>query len=424
MAFDFTSPGANATSALFDFLQKRELANRQAMMDDITRQREKRLTKHDDATLARLNEDSEYVRAQRGVQTQAAEQKSVMDLLEQAGAGGAVAPELSTRAKAIGLGGELSETGPMQGPLQEGETRAPGVIAFRGTPKQREEAEKKQSLDAYLANPDVPANIKAFIQAQASSGDSGLPYQLFEGEKTKPIVRVSHDRRGLEIFQAGAWQPVTGEVPKDAQLVIEPAANDGQGGRPYFIPLQTAQGILSFDSRTGTTVGRIGDLKPGETAQKEISNAQTISTVIKQTLDTLDPAKVGPIIGRYKTAEQMLTGGDPAFTAFSAAVSTLQNTVINLRTGAQMSEPEAARILNEIANVNLPPATFIAKSKQAQKYFEEWLKNRAKGAYGRTTTADVDAMVNPAAAPAAGGGAAPAAKPSAADLINKYGGKQ
>ena len=114
-------------------------------------------------------------------------------------------------------------------------------------------------------------------------------------------------------------------------------------------------------------------------------------------------------MGRYKTAQAMLTGGDPEFAAFTAAVSTLQNTVINLRTGAQMSEPEAARILNEISNVNLPPETFIAKAKQSQIYFNEWLRNRASGAYGRTTIADVDQMVGgngmaPAPASAAGSG--------------------
>lgn len=175
------------------------------------------------------------------------------------------------------------------------------------------------------------------------------------------------------------------------------------GGNPYFIPLQTGQGVVSFDTRTGEAAGRIADLKPGATAQREIANATTTATILRQVIGSIDEKSIGPLSGRYKTVEAALAGNDPQFAMFSAAVSTMQNTVIQLRTGAQMSEHEAARILNEVPNVNLPPATFVAKAKQAEKYFQEWLKNRANVAYGRTTTQEVDRMVNPGGAASSGG---------------------
>lgn len=198
-------------------------------------------------------------------------------------------------------------------------------------------------------------------------------------------------------------------TPTEATLALAAAKGDQQAsealrllqehrektGNQYFVPVQTGQGLFGFDTRTNTLGPRLADLKPGETAQREIANARTTATVLKQVIGTIDEKTLGPVIGRYKSVEAALVGNDPTFATFSAAVSTLQNTVINLRTGAQMSEPEARRILNEIPDVKLPPATFIAKAKQSQKYFEEWLKNRASVAYGRTTTSDVDTMVTP-----------------------------
>ncbi len=181
---------------------------------------------------------------------------------------------------------------------------------------------------------------------------------------------------------------------------------DGNGAPGYYSPVTTGQGIFSFDHRTGKfsdTERR--DLKPGETAQKELANGQTIMWMMDQMTANMTPEKIGPVLGRFKTVEQAITGGDPAFAALSSQTAQLQNVVINLRTGAAMSEPEAARILAELPGVNLPPATFLARLQNAQSYYKEWQQNRAKGAYGRTTTGDVDRMVS-------GGGEAAPAQPA------------
>ena len=249
-------------------------------------------------------------------------------------------------------------------------------------------------LEADINKPAEQPNLQVDWQTgQAFNPQSGA-VQAIPGF-TQRAVPASNKQ--IDWLSGQMFDPSSGGVSMVPGFTQRPAQS--QDTNPYFVPVQTGGGIVNFNTRTGKVEGRVGDLKPGETAQREIANARTTSTMIGQVLNSLDPAKVGPAMGRYKTAEAMLTGGDPEFAAFAAAVSTLQNTVINLRTGAQMSEPEAQRILREVSDVNLPPPTFIARAKQGQAYFAEWLKNRAAGAYGRTTTGDVDAMV--------GGGAGP-----------------
>lgn len=167
------------------------------------------------------------------------------------------------------------------------------------------------------------------------------------------------------------------------QFVGNPVPSDSSGSNPYFTPVQTADGIQVFNSRTGKFEGRLGDSKPGDTAGRVMADARTTLNLIKTIESKFTPEKIGPITGRYKTLEEGTLGRDPDFTELSSQISTLQNTVINLRTGAQMSNYEAERILKEVSNVNLPFATALARLKTSRAYFEEFLKNREDAAYGR-----------------------------------------
>ena len=185
---------------------------------------------------------------------------------------------------------------------------------------------------------------------------------------------------------------------------------------PYFIPVQTGEGIIPFNTRTGAYVEpNRKDLRPSATAEVDLTRAQSTLYQIKEIRNLFTPERAGPLKGRYKTMQLALVGelGDRGLADFQSATATLGNTVIQLRTGAQMSEQEAQRILKEIPNMNLPPDVFLARLGRAEDYFQEWYRNRAKLAFGRTTKGDVDVMVAPKpgtnvpnqGTPAPGGGA-------------------
>ena len=249
-----------------------------------------------------------------------------------------------------------------------------------------------QSIDKLLEETKPPADYTLGPGGQRRSGTTNeLVAEAPRAESSAPSIGSFEDY----VRQRFGPRPTPPQI-ETARRAYQQADDRAGGGAPYYMPVQTAHGVVPFDARTGQFKDADRrDLKPGETAQREIANAQTTATLLRQVLTSVNDAALGPIAGRYKTVEAALVGNDPTFAAFAAAVSTLQNTVINLRTGAQMSEPEAQRILGELPTVKLPPATFIARAKQSQKYFEEWRKNRATVAYGRTTTGDVDRMVAP-----------------------------
>jgi len=192
------------------------------------------------------------------------------------------------------------------------------------------------------------------------------------------------------------------------------AAKTEAGARPYFTPLQTAEGIQSFDTRTGKVAGRLGDYKPAASAEEALTNAQSVQADIARIRTQFKPELVGPLMGRYNSVEQALVGGNPDITNLYQTSQRLHNTIVYLRTGKQMNESEASRILAELPGKNERPDVFLTKLNNVGTYFDEWMQNRARLAFGRTTTGDVDRLTGT-------GGVAPTGRSSAADLIKKYG---
>ena len=202
------------------------------------------------------------------------------------------------------------------------------------------------------------------VKPDAPVTPSGTPFSMINPDTGKPSLYQKYSDGTIKV-------------------IGQPVPSDSNGGNPYFTPVQTTDGIQVFNSRTGRFEGRLGDSKPGDTAGRVLADARTTLNLIKTIESKLTPEKIGPITGRYKTLEEGILGKDPDFTELASQISTLQNTVINLRTGAQMSNYEAERILKEIAGVNLPFATAVARLKTSRVYFEEFLKNREDAAYGR-----------------------------------------
>jgi hypothetical protein len=74
--------------------------------------------------------------------------------------------------------------------------------------------------------------------------------------------------------------------------------------------------------------------------------------------------QIGPVAGRMGKLQQKfpLLPTDPEFNTFVAETATFQNSVIKAITGAQMSEPEAKRIMRQIPTENDKPDVWKAKA--------------------------------------------------------------
>jgi len=218
------------------------------------------------------------------------------------------------------------------------------------------------------------------------SGSFAMPSREQTRESAMSKVKALLGMQDIKQKQAGEL-----EAQKQVGLTkrAEIAATREAGSRPYFTPLQTAGGIQSFDTRTGQIAGRLGDFKPTATAEEALTNAQSVQADIKRIRTQFKPELVGPLMGRYNSIEQALVGGNPDITNLYQTAQRLHNTIVYLRTGKQMNESEAARILAELPGKNERPDVFLAKLNNMGSYFDEWMTNRAKLAFGRTTGEDV-----------------------------------
>lgn len=83
---------------------------------------------------------------------------------------------------------------------------------------------------------------------------------------------------------------------------------------------------------------------------------------------------VGPVRGRAGEMMETFGGITEEEARFRASNATLKNNVIRLITGAQMSEPEAKRIMGQIPEPNNPPEVWEARLKETRSN----IKNMAK----------------------------------------------
>jgi hypothetical protein len=221
--YNFTSPGAEASAGIREQLMLRAASERQAMLDKIQQDRE-----------ARLEESSRRQFEEQQLQHDRAQAWKMYEQGPRGGAG--LAPTEAQHYRDIGMGPLLTRGQPTQGkqigeatelgpdiPLYDVE---PGIQDFTETPAMRQQRETKaeterktlaaqQRVQNLLLDPNVPDNVKQFIQAQQASGDTSLPYQLFE-DPSKDTMNVYRTDR-----ETG--QPtLTGTVPKGSHFTAEP----------------------------------------------------------------------------------------------------------------------------------------------------------------------------------------------------------
>lgn len=112
-----------------------------------------------------------------------------------------------------------------------------------------------------------------------------------------------------------------------------------------------------------------GQVKPGEAEIKVLSESDALKGHLQDLDKRYKPDWVGPLAGRAGALgakygnEQLGTAISPERSDFVAQSALYKNRLIKFITGAQMSEQETQRLINEIPDVNDPPRTFEAKRK-------------------------------------------------------------
>ena len=235
-------------------------------------------------------------------------------------------------------------------------------------------------------------------QAEQARQDRQAQIEQARQDKIDAATRAKSDREDLIRLTASLRAPSAGAQPQIFvdQETQQPRAIQFVNGKAVEVPLP--QGI----SKTAPP-----RMAPG--VATAIAGADSSLHQLDK-LEGMLPAvqgKIGPLAGRARDLGQNLPGVpvDQTYAAFKAESDTLKNATIKAITGAQMSEPEAKRIMGQIPSETDKPDIWIQKARATRDNIS-FLRNRMAELYGlKSQTAG-----------------APDAAAKAQALIQKYGG--
>ena len=287
----------------------------------------------------------------------------------------------------------------IQGAAETGQEQLRGWMAQRQQDKEhaaQEALEKwkfEQTHGLDKRQQDLNEKIEAAARAQETRQQANWMEDL--GQKATAAQAARAHTKALEESTAAQREgQAAAEAAREGRRVgaqteterhnrvMEGKEGSQNQNRPYFTP-QTeydAQGrpigAMSFDARTGKAeriqLPQGGQFKgpPGNLGRQTIENEAAMDALDNlETLRSHIPTLTGPAVGRAYELGQKIPGlpVNPQFAEFSAASSAFKNSVIKAITGAQMSEPEARRIMQQIPVSSDKPEVWQAKAAQTRK---------------------------------------------------------
>ena len=140
--------------------------------------------------------------------------------------------------------------------------------------------------------------------------------------------------------------------------------------------------------------------RPSDAEMKILSEGDVLNQTLTELQKTFNKEFTGPVAGRVGSIVGATFGNPNDRAEFIANAAIYKNRTIKFITGAQMSESETARLINEIPDVNDPPATFEAKMKVAKRNQElviaAYKKNMQQGNIRPIGGNDLSTPTNPA----------------------------
>lgn len=244
--------------------------------------------------------------------------------------------------------------------------------------------EQTAALDAIIMDPESPPELKKAAQLKKIG--------------VSPSVNMT-DPKGPVRVMSKAQALKAGEIDAGTRIVDEDGPGGNQG-RPFFVPLAGSEGFKAFNTRTGTAGPVISDFRPPAGMADKIASGEASLHQLTRLREMFNPDWVGPAAGRYENVKLAVVGeqGQAGLAKFAAQVDTLKNQVIKDITGAQMSEPEAARILRQVPDLNNPPDVFMARlelTEENRKFLLDKQKELATGKKPATAPAAVAAPAGP-----------------------------
>ena len=260
------------------------------------------------------------------------------------------------------------------------------------TPEQTRQAGVISGYDARITAAD--AADRAVVTAERQAQLEGFPnaaakaawIRRQEETKAQSQLEAAREQTRAGVAQEEARTRGMREVERErrtgTQALLDSFQGGGGTGGGEFRPSINAQGKVSF-ANPSRQLGRTHEMIAG--ADASIHSLGKLETLLPSV-----ESRLGPLMGRL-SAYGLKTPGvsaDPNFATFNAETATLRNATIKAITGAQMSEPEAQRIREQIPDVSDKPEVWRAKATATRDNLS-FLRQRLVALSGGDTDVDV-----------------------------------
>ena len=236
-------------------------------------------------------------------------------------------------------------------------TQAPGLVERLGT--------------AQAAPPTGPVTGgESIYTGTAKQQHEQFKEELDQARYERMIANDEESKRRAEAHEA-AVQARFDE--SQARLASQFAAGFG---RPNFVIVDRYNPETGVTEKTAVNKRElapgevIGQAPPPAAMRTQATETEAALGGLAELRTLYKPEWVGPLAGRIAKTKTLTTGGEPGQAEFLSQIATVRNRVIKAITGAQMSEPEARRIMEQIPDETLPPSTFEARMNATEKNYQ------------------------------------------------------
>lgn len=378
--YNFASTAGTIGDALHDMMAERE-SQRLKQAAEARQAEELRLQQEQDKRAAALAVDNAKTSA---LNRQVAEENltrgqrtDVQKRLAETGMGGEVSGDLLTQAQKL-TPESLKVTqsheqntlpaftvSPQTGERTQFSQETPFTVAdkttYAGTHEERSNHELAGKIGSAKSRQEA---VQIAIDAGKTPAEATTLVNTLMKQQETPMRWDPKDGT-LEIMTpSGEWMKHKGPLPENYKILNEKDPNAMGGGLSTKLFQDATGTYLAKTDATGNTVmERVGGLRPFA-GQAAATTTGTAAVVLGNNIaGMVDPEWVGPLKGRYNSMVSAYTDtmGPQGYRFFEAQVNNYKNQAIKAITGAQMSEPEAVRIMKALPDVNLPPETFAAR---------------------------------------------------------------
>lgn len=273
---------------------------------------------------------------------------------------------------------------------------------FSGTAAQQKEASDARQLQTLLSDPSVPEGVRQFLKIRSAVPGGAVPSELFKPEAATE-----------DVYQTGPNGQLikAGTVPKGSHIanapnpvqdhfVLQTVPDPDNPGKTVVLRVDMTNGSASPITLGGQNLG--GKTPANAALDTRLKTAKAVvetgNDIVQMLSDPKVIAQLGPAMGRYNSVADFIGNAPPDFKKLAGMIESYS--LANMGVHGMRSASGAEAIKNTLGQTRSTPEAMIGAIQGLNGFANHLLEDN----------------------PTAGQTGSSGPKPTAADLIKKYGG--